>query len=190
MAGLRKATAYSKKRVVPFTRISKKRQKSFIKTVPPQKIVKFTMGKQALYNKGKLQHTLTVISAEKVQIRHNAFEACRQYINKKLDKNFAGHYLFRVVPFPHHVQRENKMLTGAGSDRMQTGMQLSFGKSMGKSAILKEGSEIFFIALSNEKGVSFVRKTIKQVKSKLPGKIKILYNDESKKLVKAKPKKE
>ena len=138
MAGLRKATAYSKKKVVPFTRVSKKRQKSFIKTVPQQKIVKFTMGKQALYNKGKLPHALTIISAEKVQIRHNAFEACRQYINKKLEKKFVGQYLFRVVPYPHHVQRENKMLTGAGSDRMQTGMQLSFGKSMGKSAILKE----------------------------------------------------
>jgi len=188
MAGLRKASAYSKKKVVPFTRISKKRQKSFIKTVPPQKIVKFTMGKQFLYNKGKFPYELIIISAEKVQIRHNAFEACRQYINKKLEKKFIGQYLFRVVPFPHHVQRENKMLTGAGADRMQTGMQLAFGKSAGKSAILKEGSQIFFIAIPNEKGVAFVRKVIKQVKSKLPGKIKVLYKDNSKKFVQA-PKK-
>ena len=43
MAGLRKARAYSKKRVVPYTRISKKKSKSFIKTVPQQKIVKFSM---------------------------------------------------------------------------------------------------------------------------------------------------
>jgi large subunit ribosomal protein L10e len=178
--GLRKATAYSKKRVVPYTRVSKKRTKSFIKTVPQQKIVKFTMGKLELLNKGKLPHHLTVISSEKVQMRHNAFEACRQFINKKLDKELSGQYVFKVIPFPHHIQRENKMLTGAGADRMQTGMQLAFGKSMGKAAILKNGSKIFFIAVPNEKAVSFARKVLKQVNPKLPGKIKIIYENFSK----------
>ena len=181
MAGLRKASAYSKKKVTPYTRVSKKRKKSFVKAVPQQKIVKFSMGKPSMHEKGKLQHELTVISTENVQIRHNAFEACRQFINKKLDKKFAGEYLFRVIPFPHHIQRENKMLTGAGADRMQTGMQLSYGKAVGKSAILKPKSRIFFIALPNEKGVVFARKVIKQVKSKLPNQIKIPYEDKSKK---------
>ena len=173
--GLRKASAYSKRKVLPYTRISKKKGKSYIKTVPQQKIVKFTMGKEPLYNKGKLPHKITLISTEKVQLRHNALEACRQYINKKLDKELAGQYLFKVIPFPHHIQRENKMLTGAGSDRMQTGMQLSYGKSAGKSAILKENSRIFFIAVQNPRAVVFVRKIMKQIKSKLPGKSKVLY---------------
>jgi len=177
MVGLRKANAYSKKKVVPFTRISKKRQKSFIKVVPPQKIVKFEMGKMENYRHGKLPYILKVISTEKVQIRHNAFEACRQYINKKLEKETAGQYMFKVVPFPHHIQRENKMLTGAGADRMQTGMQLAFGKSTGKAAILKKGSEIFIIALGNKRFLPFVRKTIRQVNSKLPGKIRVSYEE-------------
>lgn len=181
MASLRKASAYSKKKVTPFTRVSKRRQKSYIKTVPQQKIVKFVMGKESLYNEGKLPHQLTVVAAEKAQIRHNAFEACRQYINKKLDKEFSGQYLFKVIPFPHHVQRENKMLTGAGADRMQTGMQLSYGKPVGKSAIVKENSRIFFIAVANEKAGGFVRKIIKQIKSKLPCRTKILYENISKK---------
>lgn len=175
MASLRKATAYSKKKVVPFTRVSKKRQKSYIKTVPYQKIVKFTMGKEGLYNEGKLPYQLTVVSSEKVQLRHNALEACRQYINKKMDKELVGQYVFRVIPFPHHIQRENKMLTGAGADRMQTGMQLSYGKAVGKAAILKKGSKIFFVAVPNERAVAFVRKVLKQIKAKLPGKTKILY---------------
>ena len=175
MASLRKASAYSKKTVVPFTRVSKRRQKSYIKTVPHQKIVKFTMGKEDLFNKGKIPHQLTMVADEKIQLRHNALEACRQYINKKLDKELAGQYLFKVIPFPHHIQRENKMLTGAGADRMQTGMQLSYGKSSGKAAILKQGSRIFFVAVPNEKAVQFARKTLKQVKSKLPCKTKILY---------------
>ncbi len=177
MASLRKASAYSKKKVTPFTRVSKKRQKSYIKTVPQQKIVKFVMGKEELYRKGKLPHQLTLISAEKVQIRHNALEACRQYINKKLDKETNGQYLFRVIPFPHHIQRENKMLTGAGADRMQTGMQLAYGKSSGKAAILKPGKVIFLVAVQNPKTVAFTRKIFKQIKSKLPGKTKVLYQE-------------
>jgi len=177
MASLRKANAYSKRKVTPFTRVSKVRQKSFIKTVPHQKIVKFSMGKEALLEKGKLPHQLTLVSTEKAQIRHNALEACRQYVNKKLDKELSGQYLFRVVPFPHHVQRENKMLTGAGADRMQTGMQLAYGKCAGKSAIMKEGSKIFFVAVPNPKAVQFTRKIFKQVKSKLPCKTKTLYEE-------------
>jgi large subunit ribosomal protein L10e len=180
MASLRKANAYSKRKVTPFTRISKRRQKSYIKTVPQQKIVKFTMGKNDLVKKGKLPHKLIVVSTEKCQLRHNALEACRQYINKKIDKATNGQYFFRVVPFPHHIQRENKMLTGAGADRMQTGMQLSFGKSMGKAAILKKDSKIFELNLSNEKITQFARKTLKQVNPKLPCKTRIIYENNSK----------
>lgn len=176
--GLRKASAYSKKKVLPYTRVSKKKGKSYIKTVPQQKIVKFTMGKEPLYNKGKLPHKLTLISTERVQMRHNALEASRQFINKKLDTELAGQYLFKVIPFPHHIQRENKMLTAAGADRMQTGMQLSYGKSAGKAAILKENSRIFFIAVQNPRAVVFVRKVLKQIKSKLPGKSKVIYEFE------------
>ena len=178
MVGLRKASAYSKKRVVPYTRVSKKRQKSFVKTVPQQKIVKFSMGNPSLYNKGKLPHILTFVSTEAVQIRHNALESTRQFVNKKLDKELSGQYLFRIIPFPHHIQRENKMLTGAGADRMQTGMQLSYGKASGKAAILKPNARIFFIAVPNLQAVAFTRKVLKQIKAKLPCKTKILYNKE------------
>ena len=177
---LRKATAYSKRKVTPFTRVSKKRQKSYIKTVPQQKIVKFAMGKESLYEEGKLPHQLTVVATEKIQIRHNALEACRQYINKKLDKELSGQYLFKVIPFPHHIQRENKLLTAPGADRMQTGMQLSYGKAVGKSAIMKSNSRIFFVAVPNAKAVNFARKIFKQIKSKLPCNVKIIYEDKSK----------
>ena len=171
---LRKASAYSKKKVVPYTRVSKKKSKAFIKTVPQQKIVKFTMGNSELFNEGKLPYHLTVISLEKAQIRNNALEACRQFINKKIDKELSGQYLFRIIPFPHHIQRENKMITGAGADRMQTGMQLAFGRPTGKAAIVKPNSEIFFIAVQNMKSVNLVRKTLKQVNPKLPCRVRVL----------------
>ena len=104
----------------------------------------------------KLKHHLIMMSTEKCQLRHNAMEACRQYINKKIDKEFSGNYLFKIIPYPHHVQRENKMLTGAGADRMQTGMQLAFGKSAGKAAILKKGSKIFHVILEINQCSSFI----------------------------------
>ncbi len=174
MATLRKASAYSKRIVVPYTRKSKRKNKSFVKVVPPSKIVKFTMGDQNLFKEGKLPYQLTVVSAEHVQIRHNALEACRQYVNKRLDKALLGKYLFKIYPYPHHIQRENKMLTGAGADRMQTGMQLSFGKSVGRAAIMKPGTKLFSFAVMNESGARVVRAALKEVRSKLPGNIKVV----------------
>jgi large subunit ribosomal protein L10e len=171
MASLRKASAYSRKKVTPYTRVSKKKGKAYIKTVPPQKIVKFTMG-----TKRKYPHAISVVVDDlKVQIRDNALESCRQYINKTIDKVLQGQYIFKVIPFPHHIQRENKMLTGAGADRMQTGMQLAFGKTAGKAAIVKKGSEIFHFETATPKGVKLIRDTVKKIKSKLPCHIKIIH---------------
>lgn len=173
MATLRKANAYSKRKVTPYTRSSKRKNKSFIKMVPAQKIVKFTMGKREDYEKKKLPYELTIVVTEKVQIRHNALESCRQFINKKLDKQTNGQYFFKILPFPHHIQRENKMLTGAGADRMQTGMQLSFGKAVGKSAIMKKEEKLMIVALSNPKDEAFARAQIRKIKAKLPCKIRV-----------------
>lgn len=175
MTALRKASSYSKKNFVPFTRVSSKKGKSYIKTVPSQSIVKFAMGSEEMFREGKLPHVLTMVAEENAQIRHNALEASRQYIDKQLDTNLPGQYFFKVIPYPHHIQRENKMLTGAGADRMQSGMQLSFGKSSGKAALVKEGSGIFMIATQNEKASQTAREILRKVKPKIPCRAKIVY---------------
>jgi large subunit ribosomal protein L10e len=172
---LRRATAYSKKHVVPYTRVSKQKNRSYVKAVPPSKIVKFSMGSREFYEEGKFPHILELITTEPVQIRQNALEACRQFINKKLDEELGGQYYFRIIPFTHHIQRENKMLTGAGADRTQKGMQLSFGRTIAKAAILKKNEAIMIAYLPNPKAVAFVRHVLKQVRSKLPCKTRIGY---------------
>jgi large subunit ribosomal protein L10e len=177
MAGLRKASSYSKRRAVPFTRVSKKKGKSYIKTVPPQKIFKFSMGSETLYDEGKLPYQLTVVADEYGQVRNNALEACREYVHKELEKSMAGQYLFRVIIYPHHIQRENKMLTGAGSDRMQTGMQLSYGKSVGKAALVKAGTKIFLIAVQTPKQLVLARELLRRVKPKMPIKTSTNYEE-------------
>ena len=169
---LRKAHSYSKKKVGPFTRKSSVKSKAYIKTVPPSVITKYSMGKS---DTSKLKHRLALVSCEKAQIRQNSIEACRQYINRNLEEGFAGQYFFKILPYPHHIQRENRMITGAGADRMQTGMQLSFGVCMNKAAIIQPEGKIFFIAVSNEKEVKFVREIFRQIKSKLPCKTRVEY---------------
>ena len=172
--GLRKAASYSKKIVVPYTRKSKKKARAYIKTVPPATIVKYDMGDQKAFDEGKFPYKLTLITDENIQIRDNALESCRQYINKILEKDYKGQYFFRILAHPHHIQRENKMLTGAGADRMQTGMQLSFGKTTDRAAILGKGHGIFLIGSQNKKIEQIARKLLYTIKSKLPCKTRVL----------------
>lgn len=169
---LRKASSYSKKKVTPYTRRSSVKNKAYIKTIPPKIITKFCMGNTDL---SKLKYHLTLVSCEKVQIRQNALESCRQYLHRQLETKFPNQFYFKIIPYPHQIQKENRMLTGAGADRMSTGMQLSFGVSMNNAAVLKPGSKIFFIAVPNEKAVIFTREILNKIKSKLPCKTRIEY---------------
>jgi len=165
---LRKASAYSKKKVRPYTRKSKVKKKSYIKTIPNQKIVKFKMGSVKDYDSGKLKNIVKLVSGEKVLIRDNALEASRQYINKILDKELPGQYYFEVKVFPHHILRENKVLTGAGADRMQTGMQKSFGKTIGRAAIVEPNQTLFLVAFFHENQRGIINKVLGKIKAKLP----------------------
>lgn len=171
---LRKAGAYSKKYARPYTRRSAKKSKSYIKTIPPQKVVKLRMGDIKAFDEGKFKIILTVISTEKIQIRDNAIEAARQYIHKELETSLLGQYYFGLRVFPHHILRENRMLTGAGADRMQTGMAHSFGTTVGRAAFVKKGGEIYVIGINTEKAAQFARSALNKVKSKLPCTIRVL----------------
>lgn len=165
---LRKALSYSKKRTRPYTRKSKVKSKSYIKTIPQQKIVKFRMGDIKGYESGKLKNIVKLVSGEKILIRDNALEASRQYVHRQLENELVGEYYFEVKVFPHHILRENKALTGAGADRMQTGMQKSFGKTMGRAAMVKKGQAIFLVAIFHERSRTMVNGILSKIKAKLP----------------------
>lgn len=175
MALLRKASAYSKKRIRPYTRVSKKRQKSYIKAVPPLKIVKFSMGNAEAYREGKHPFVMRLISMEKVQVRDNSLEACRMAISKILEVNVPGQYCFMVKVYPHHILRENKTAAGAGADRLSSGMKHSFGITIGRAAIVNAGKDIFYITCENEKAVKYAREALTNVKAKVPSRTKIIF---------------
>ncbi len=165
--GLRKGRCY-RTRKRSYTRTSKFRKYSFIKTKPQNKIVKYDMGDQ----KKKFSHKVSLISKEKLQIRHNAIEASRLVINRKLNKLLGKDYFFKVRIYPHHILRENKMLTGAGADRMQQGMQKAFGKPIGLAAQIRKKQPIFTVSV-DEKHLKIAKESLKKGFPRLPGKYTI-----------------
>ncbi|MEK6854822.1 MAG: 50S ribosomal protein L16 [Nanoarchaeota archaeon] len=173
--GLRKASAYSKKKARPYTRKSGVKNRAYIKTVPPSKIVKFTMGDVKGYNEKKHTYQVRLISEERIQIRDNALESCRMLINKILDQEIPGGYYLAIRVYPHHILRENKTAAGAGADRLSSGMKHSFGVTIGRAALVDKGKEIIFISCANERAARIAKNALAKLKSKVPCKTKITF---------------
>lgn len=160
--GLRPARCYrSMER--PYTRQSaRKPKKGYVKGVPAMKIHRFQTGPERDFGVW-----LKLISKRDVQIRHNALEAARVAALKPLEKYAKDRYFLRVVPYPHHVLRENPIATGAGADRFQTGMRLSFGNPIGTAAQIREGQTIIEVSVPQD-AVSIAKKALEIAKKKLP----------------------
>jgi len=156
----------------PFTRISKNRKKAYIKTRPQHKIARFVMG-----NKTKtFSHKLDLYIKGQIQIRHNALEAARQVINRRLTKLGAQEFKLVLRVYPHQIQRENKMLGGQHSDRIQMGMKKSYGKPTNVAAQVKVGQDIF-TAYVNEKNLIAAKNALMAAKAKLPYKVGVTISD-------------
>ena len=167
MAGLRKGHCYTTVKRA-YTRHSKVKAKGFIKTVPQNKVVRYDMGDP---NKN-YKFRLDLVSKQPIQIRHNALESTRQIINRHLNADLGLNYFLKLRQYPHHVLRENKMITGAGADRMQTGMQLAFGRTIGVAAQLKKNT-ILFSVFTHKENIGKVRTALARAPSRLPGKYAI-----------------
>ena len=167
MATLRKGRCYSKV-TGAYTRKSKVKAKSYIRTTPPNKIVKYDMGNI----KGEFNNVINLISSQDIQIRHNALESARLVIFRRLQKIGLNNFYLKLKVFPHQILRENKMLSGARADRLQTGMSHAFGKSMGLAARVKKGKVIFSIKV-NKEHIKQGTESIKLAIPRLPGKCSV-----------------
>ena len=165
MAGLRKGHAYSRVVKRAFTRKSKFKKKGYVKAVPTSKVVKYDMGDL----KKDFPKQVHLVSKQNLQIRHNSLESARVLINRRINQKIGPNYRLKLRVYPHHVLRENKMLTGAGADRMQSGMQRAFGKAMGVAAQIKEGQKVFTVFV-DEPDVEKARLALKAGVSRLPQK--------------------
>ncbi len=172
MATLRKGKCY-RKVTNSYTRKSKVRSKAYIRAPPATKVVRYAMGE---LNK-KFSHSIKLVSKQTLQIRHNALESARLVVNRSLYTDLGNkNYSFSLVKYPHHILRENKMLSGAHADRLQSGMSHAFGKTVGLAAQIKTGSAIFE-AKVNKENIASAKVAMQKAISRLPGKIQITIEE-------------
>ena len=178
----RRASAYSKRKPVVNTRRSKRQQKSYIKTIPPQKVVKFNMGNMKDFEEGKYPIKVLLATQENIQVRDFALEAVRQSLHKDMTKLLTQQgYFLRCNVYPHNILRNNRVYSGASKgERVQTGMKKSFGTSEGRAATVKKGNPIFTLYFSGEHHISAIREFFKKVTPKLPCKTKVTVEIEKK----------
>lgn len=167
---IRPARAFRDPDKVPWTRYSKKKQrKNYIKAMPHRHLTNFRMG-----NKDGDYNVVYHLVAKNYYIhRDNALEAARRAANGFLDKKLSGKYYFVINVYPHHVIRENRMVAGAGADRIQQGMRRAFGKPTHVAAYIEEGQKVFSI-YANEENEEVVREALTRASRKLSGNFKII----------------
>ena len=174
MPKIRKFSAY--RRIErPYTRISKYKEKSFIRASSNIRIVGFELGSP----KKTFQYTLNLVSKDDLQIRDNALESAKQTSNKLLETNLGlSAYHLNLKPYPHHVLRENPLAAGAGADRFSTGMQRAFGKPAGNAAQIKKNDVIFQISVNKQNFEIAKKQTTNRRTTRITQRIK--NNDENK----------
>jgi large subunit ribosomal protein L10e len=162
MAKLRKGVAY-RRLERPYTRKSKYRALNYVRASPHNQIVRYDMGNFVK----EFQYKLELVSDADVQLRHNSIESARKSANKLLETKCNNDYNYKIRMFPHHVLRENPLASGAGADRMSTGMTMSFGKPIGIAAQVKKGKSIMEINI-DEKNLQTAKDALKRCQNKLP----------------------
>src|SRR3989338_4508863 len=163
MVGLRKGKCY-RKLTRAYTRKSKVKSKAYIKAIPQNKVVRYDMGN----SKGNFDHTINLVSTQRIQIRHNALESARLVVFRRLQELGINNFYLKLKAYPHHVLRENKMISGARADRLQTGMSHSFGKPVGLAAQVKEGTVVFSVDV-NKDNVNKATEALKLATPRIPG---------------------
>lgn len=168
MAKLRDASAYRRLKI-PYTRRSRVKSKSYIKSIPHNKIVRYVLGNKSK----KFQYRVDLISKDSMNLRHNAIEAGRKAASNYLQKELGlENYRVQVKTHPHHILRENPLATGAGADRFSTGMQKAFGKPIGLASRVKEGKILTSVFVDN-KYIKNAKIALKKMSHKYPMKTSI-----------------
>lgn len=130
-----------------YTRVSKYKKLSYVKSSLGTKIVQFNSGNVH----GNFNASVKVLASRDIILRDNAMEAARVAANKILSTKLSDEgFLLIVKQYPHHFIREHKLASVAQADRFWMGMSLSFGKIAGRAVRVKTGSELFEIKVDKE----------------------------------------
>ena len=136
-----KGANYREPRGMPYVR------REYIAGKPQSKIAKFSSGQPSSNYDFKIELLVT----ENIQIRHNALEAARLAVNKRMAHAGEDTFFSKLKVYPHVLLRENKMIATAGADRLQEGMRRAFGKATGLAARVKPGQCVIeaYVLLDN-----------------------------------------
>jgi len=169
MVKIRKACAY-RRLERPYTRVSKYKGKSYVRGNPHLIIAQYEMGSP---KRKDFEYTLRLICTQNLQLRQNCIESARQACNRDLETGLGKeNYHFKILMFPFHILRENPLASGAGADRVSTGMQKPFGKAIGRAAQVWAGKDVFMVRVKKE-GVDVARKALHKASTKLPVTFKV-----------------
>jgi len=155
-----------------YTRFSKYKNLCYIRSRPANRISRYVGGTQSIY-----PISVHLIAREDLQIRDAALESARQTSNRVLEKALAkASYFMQMRVYPHHVLRENPLASGAGADRLSTGMAHNYGKPIGLAAQIKKGQPVFTVKTTKEH-IALARSAMKRAAYKLPCKYSIIVED-------------
>jgi large subunit ribosomal protein L10e len=84
-----------------------------------------------------------------------------------------GNFHIKLRIYPHEVLRENKQATGAGADRVSSGMRGAFGKNVGTAARVVPLQKVFTISCDKEHFLA-AKKALKNAGQKLPTPTRII----------------
>lgn len=147
-----------------FTRhATRVQRKNYLGGVPGVKTRNFTIGNQTK----EFDTQLDVISNINMQIRDNAIESMRQKLVKKLTASMGKDgYVIKIRLYPHHVIREHKSATGAGADRLSSGMKHAYGKNTGRASQIRKG-QLFLSLVVNSDKKDEAKEILKYIKYKI-----------------------
>jgi large subunit ribosomal protein L10e len=147
-------------------------RKKYIHRQPPSRIVRFDMGNTG----GDFEVELSLVGLERCQIRHQALEAARIASNRHMTKTVGRkNYHLRIRVKPYHYLRENKMISGAGADRVQDGMRKAFGKVIGVAARVRPNQALITIRTDRDH-IQQAMKALKKAAPKMPTPCKINFD--------------
>lgn len=147
-------------------------RKKYIHRQTPSRIVMFDMGNTG----GDFEVELSLVGLERCQIRHQALEAARIASNRHMTKTVGRkNYHLRIRVKPYHYLRENKMISGAGADRVQDGMRKAFGKVIGVAARVRPKQALITIR-TDRAHIQQAMKALKKAAPKMPTPCKINFD--------------
>ncbi len=140
--------------------------------VPGSHVIHYDMGNKT----ADFPIKISLIADERCQIRHTALEAARITANRSMISaaGRAGYHI-KLRVYPHEVLRENKQATGAGADRVSSGMRGAYGKNVGTAARVSAGQKIFTISV-NKDTFNSAKDSLRKAGQKLPTPVRIVVD--------------